>query len=203
MKKMLGFLSAAMLVMAFGGYAHAELQVKSVSSANNKPVVKKESIKTVLATIEEIDLENRMITLKGEKGKIYDMKVGPQAKNLAQLKKGDEVKLKYSEAVSARVYKAGEAPVIQEKSASLETAKEGAMPGGKISASSTITATVASIDMKKPSVDLKNSEGKILTVKIEDRRNLANVKVGDEVVITYTEALAISVEKAKKKSKKK
>jgi hypothetical protein len=36
-------------------------------------------------------------------------------------------------------------------------------------------------------------------VKVQDPKNLENVKVGDQVAITYTEALAISVEKAKKK----
>ena len=57
------------------------------------------------------------------------------------------------------------------------------------------------IDKKKPSVTLKNSDGKSLTVKVEDRKALENVVVGDEVVITYSEALALSVEKAKKKDK--
>jgi hypothetical protein len=50
-------------------------------------------------------------------------------------------------------------------------------------------------------VTLKNSDGKSLTVKVEDRKALENVVVGDEVVITYAEAIALSVEKAKKKGK--
>ena len=46
---------------------------------------------------------------------------------------------------------------------------------------------------------LKGPEGKTVTVKAENPENLKKVKVGDEIEITYTEALAISVEKAKKK----
>jgi hypothetical protein len=38
-----------------------------------------------------------------------------------------------------------------------------------------------------------------VVAKAEDPKNLDKVKVGDELLITYTEALAISVEKAKKK----
>ena len=56
--------------------------------------------------------------------------------------------------------------------------------------------------MKKPAVTLKTMEGKYLTTKIENPKLLDNVKVGDEVVITYKEAFAVSVTKAKKKSKK-
>jgi hypothetical protein len=48
-------------------------------------------------------------------------------------------------------------------------------------------------------VTLKGPEGKSVTVKAENPKNLAKVKVGDEVEVTYTEALAISVEEAKRK----
>jgi len=48
-------------------------------------------------------------------------------------------------------------------------------------------------------MSLKGPEGKTVIVKVEDPNNLDKVKVGDELMITYTEALAISVEHAKKK----
>ncbi|MCK7506097.1 MAG: hypothetical protein MZV70_19805 [Desulfobacterales bacterium] len=43
---------------------------------------------------------------------------------------------------------------------------------------------------------LKGPEGNKETIKVKDPKNLKKVKVGDNVVISYTEALAISVEKA-------
>jgi len=48
-------------------------------------------------------------------------------------------------------------------------------------------------------VTLKMTDGKFKTVKIQDKKNLENVKVGDEVVITVTETLAVAVKPAKKK----
>jgi ASC-1-like (ASCH) protein len=62
----------------------------------------------------------------------------------------------------------------------------------------TVTATVETIDKNSQYVTLKGQEGKTVEVKVKDPKNLEGVKVGDEVVITYTEALAISVEKAGK-----
>lgn len=58
------------------------------------------------------------------------------------------------------------------------------------------------IDPKKTFVTLKGPQGKVVDVKVRDPKNLENVKVGDQVAITYTEALAISVEKPKEKPKK-
>jgi hypothetical protein len=44
-------------------------------------------------------------------------------------------------------------------------------------------------------VTLKWLNGNTETVKVQDPKNLEKVRVGDQVVITYTEAVAISVEK--------
>jgi hypothetical protein len=63
----------------------------------------------------------------------------------------------------------------------------------------TVTGTIEAIDAKKKRVTLKGPEGKTQEIKVKDPKNLKNVKVGDQVVLTYTEALAVSVEPAKKK----
>lgn len=202
MKNLTALVVAALLVLSIGGQAFAELDIKTVGSDEGKPEVTKERFVTATATIMAVDLDNRIVTLKGKLGRIFDVRVGEQAKNLAQLKKGDVVVVKYYEAISAKVYKPGEAPKVTEASGSLETAKAGEQPGGELKIEKTTTATIEAIDMKKPTVTLKTMEGKYLTAKIEDPKLLKNVKVGDEVVITYKEAFAISVTKAKKKSKK-
>ncbi len=202
MKRLTLLLISALLALCVGGQASAELKVKDVTSEGKKPHVKKERYVTVTVTVEAVDLDKRIVTFKNDQGRLFDVKAAPQAKNLAQLKKGDLVTVKYHEAVSAKVYKAGEAPRVAEESSSVETAKAGEKPGGKMKTRTTITATIESIDMKEPAVTLKTMEGKSLHVKIEDPQNLVNVKEGDEVVITYTEAMAISVTKAKAKTGK-
>ena len=202
MKKITALVIAALFSLALGGQAFAELKIKTVTSEEGKPNVKKERFETATASIVAIDLDKRIVTLKGKKGRVFDVKVAPEAKNLAKLRKGDLVTVKYHEAVSAKVYKAGEAPAVTKESGSLELAKAGEQPGGKLTLESTVTATIESIDMEKPSVTLKTMDGKTLIVKIEEPQLLANVNVGDEVVITYSEAYAISITKAKAKSRK-
>jgi Cu/Ag efflux protein CusF len=44
-----------------------------------------------------------------------------------------------------------------------------------------------------PSVTVLTDEGKMVSFKIADKKNIEGLKVGDKVDITYTEALMISV----------
>ena len=62
----------------------------------------------------------------------------------------------------------------------------------------TAVVTFTAIDMAVPSVTIKTEDGGVMSFKVEDKKNLAGVKVGDKVQITYTRALAVSVEAPKK-----
>lgn len=83
-------------------------------------------------------------------------------------------------------------------SGAVATAKPGEKPAGVVANQVTVTTTLEAIDPKKAYVILQGPEGNSVKVKVQDPKNLKNVKVGDQVVITYTEAFAISVDKPKK-----
>jgi len=183
-----------MLSLATGVFAQA---AKGATPAE-QPRVVKERAAVMTATVQAIDLNTRIVTLKGPKGEVRDIKVGEEAVNLPQVKVGDLVTVKYYESLAIEVIKPGAVSGAGEKSA-IVRAKPGEMPGGMAARQSTVTATVTAIDKKKGTISLKGPEGKTVVAKAEDPRNLNKVKVGDELMITYTEALAISVEKAKKK----
>lgn len=163
-----------------------------------KPKIKKENVTTVKATVQAINLDTRVVTLKGPKGNVFDLKVGEEAKNLPQVKVGDEVVAKYYESIAVEVKKPGE-PGGVTASGAVATAEPGAKPAGMVANQVTVTTTLEAIDPKKTYVILKGPGGNSVKVKIRDPKNLKNVKVGDQVVITYTEALAISVDKPVKK----
>jgi len=204
MKKLVVVIAAALLTMSMAVGVRAEEKAAETKKADakkadaKKPEGKRERAVTATATVQAIDLEKRVVTLKGPKGNVFDLKVGPEARNLPQLKVGDEVTVKYYESLAFKVMKAGTAPSGAMVTEATERTKPGEKPGGAVGQRVTITATVEAIDQKTPTVTLKGPEGKSTTIKVKDRKNLVNVKVGDDVVITYTEAMAISVEKAKK-----
>ena len=196
MKKVFVFTVAVvwMLSLSTGAFAQA---TKGAAPAA-QPKVVKERAAVMTATVQAIDLNTRIVTLKGPKGEVRDIKVGEEAVNLPQVKVGDLVTVKYYESLAIEVIKPGTVSGAGEKSA-IVRAKPGEMPGGMAARQSTVTATVTAIDKKKGTISLKGPDGKTVVAKAEDPKNLDKVKVGDELMITYTEALAISVEKAKKK----
>ena len=69
----------------------------------------------------------------------------------------------------------------------------GPKPGGTLSEQTSATVTITEIDAKVPSVTVKTEDGRTMSFKIEDKKNLEGVKVGDKVDITYTAAVMITV----------
>jgi ribosomal 50S subunit-recycling heat shock protein len=196
MKKFLVFVVAVLFGLSISGVVFAGEQ----APATEKPLsVKKEKVVTATATVEAIDLQKRVVTLKDPKGNVFDVTVGEQARNLPQVKVGDLVEVKYYESLALRLVKPGEGVAGVQETKALTRAKEGEKPGGMAGRQVTLTATITAINKKTHEVTLKGPEGKTVTVKAEHPGNLKKVKVGDEIEITYTEALAISVEKTKKK----
>ena len=195
MKKLLVLLMVVVFgtTLAFGALAEEKKKDKDVKPSG----VKERTIKRT-ATVQAIDLANRVVTLKGEKGNIFDLKVGEEAKNLPQVKVGDLVTVQYYESLAFEVTKPGQA-VAAGATTGVASAKPGEKPAGVAAGQVTITATVEAIDAKNHYVTLKGPDGKAKEIKVKDPKNLVNVKVGDQVAITYTEALAIEVTPAKKK----
>ena len=182
------------LSMATGAFA----QATKGAAPSERPKVVKERAAVMTATVEAIDLEKRLVTLKGPKGETRTIKVGEEARNLPQVKVGDLVTVKFYESIAVEVIKPGTAAGAGQSSA-IVRAKPGERPGGMATRTAQVTATVTAIDKKKGTLTLKGPEGNLVTAKAEDPKNLDKVKVGDDLLITITEALAISVEHAKKK----
>ena len=172
----------------------------AAEAKSGEPTVKRERVVTLTATVEAIDLSKRLVTLKGPKGNVVTLTVDERVKNLPQVQVGDQVKVKYYEAIAFRVLKPGEATPSPSATGTLATAQPGQKPAGVGAREVTATVTIEAINRKAGTVTFKGPEGNSVTVKAQDPKNLDLVKVGDRVEITYTEALGISVEKAEKKS---
>ena len=50
---------------------------------------------TVTSTVEAVDLDKRIVTLKGENGEVTELAVSKEVRNLPQLKKGDQLVVTY------------------------------------------------------------------------------------------------------------
>jgi len=164
---------------------------------SGKPGVVRVETATITATVEAIDYDKRTVDLKGPKGNVVTLKVGPEAKNFKQIQTGDHVTAKYYRATAIYVRKPNEPPFAEGGSA-VQVAAPGQKPGAVAVDTAEMTARVEDIDYKNRTVTLRGPQQKTVTLKVDkDVKRLNEVKKGDEIVVKHTEALAINVQPAK------
>jgi hypothetical protein len=151
----------------------------------------------ITATITKIDPATREVTLKGPKGGEVTIQAGPEVKNFAQMKVGDTVTAKYVEALTLELKKGGKAVVGRNEEAGAATAKPGEKPAALAGRRVTVVADVTAVDPSTQMVTLKGPK-QTVDVKVADPEQFKLIKVGDQVEATYTEALGIAVDAAKK-----
>ena len=164
---------------------------------SDKPGVVMAEGASITATVEAIDYDKRTVDLKGPKGNVVTLKVGPEVRNFDQVKTGDRVTAKYFESTAIRVRKPNEPPFGEQESA-VQVAPKGAKPGAVAVETSEMTAVVDAIDYKTRTVTLRGPQQKTVTLKVDKSvKRFNEVKKGDEIVIRRTEAMAIDVKPAK------
>ena len=170
----------------------AALLVLPLVARAQKPVTHTEA--TELTTkIEAIDKTARLLTLKDKDGVTETIHCGPEVKRFDELKVGDTITVRYYESIAYAIRKPGPPSGLPPATGPTITRGEGPRPGGTIAQQETATVTIKAIDAKVPSVTVLTEDGRTVSFKVEDKKNLKDVKVGDTVEITYTEAVMISV----------
>jgi hypothetical protein len=154
---------------------------------------------TATAAVTKINQKTRMVTLKGSDGQTKTIHVSDEVKNLAQVKRGDLVTVAFYESMAWELRKKGSTQPSVDAAADASRNPVGSMPGAVGGAAVNVVAKITKIDKATNTVSLKGPKGNIVDVKVKDPSRLEGVKVGDLVDITYTEAMAISVERATKK----
>jgi hypothetical protein len=153
---------------------------------------------SVRGTVSAIDKEQGTVTLKGPKGRTLTIEVRDRSK-LDAVAVGDPVVAVYMEAVALQVKKAAAgAPGVTTRETRVGS-KPGETPAGMIGREVSITGTITAINRTTHAVTVKGPDGGTQTIVAKDPKNLEGVKVGDLVELTYTQALAVSLDKSKAK----
>lgn len=153
----------------------------------------------IKATVVRVDLKTRNVELRDETGKAFTINVSEEVKNLDKVQPGDVVNATLTESIAYEVRKPGQAVPGTSVKPNVTSSKPGEQPKGVVGKVTTKTVTVIAIDAKAQTVRFKAADGETRTIGVNDPSRLVGVKVGDLVEITYTEAMAFSVEKAPKK----
>jgi len=163
--------------------------------AVEKPSLHTSQTATMTAVVEALDHETREVTLKGPEGNTMTFVAGDDVRNLDQVSVGDTVIAQYQQSLDIEVFpNDGSAPGAGEMTVA-GRAEKGEMPGAALVNSQVVTATVEEINLENNTFKLKGPSGEVKEYVARDPENLKKAEVGDLVVITYTQAVALSAEK--------
>ena len=164
-------------------------------SPQGKSVTKQNQM-TATATIKAIDPAKRTVTLRSDNGDEDTFTVGPDVTRFDQLKVGDTIRATYLESLVFQIRKPGAPASTTGAVAAGGRLKE--VPGAVLGTQETRTVTVKAVDVNAPSITVVTADGRTFTRKIADKKNLEGVSAGDQIDITYSQALLVAAEPSKK-----
>jgi hypothetical protein len=171
--------------------------VESTKAAETSPIARGEAKAIqVVFSVQAVDAEKRLITLKDPHGNVGEYEVGEEVKRLAEIKPGDKVHAEYKVAAVAELRE----PTAEEKSApsaEVNTTERGtaeAPPAAGIGRAVRVVTTIDALDHANQSLTLKGPEGNTVAVHVEDPSVFDHLTVGQTIVVTFAETLVLSVQ---------
>jgi Cu/Ag efflux protein CusF len=149
---------------------------------------------TSRATIVAIDPKTRMVTLKGPSGQNFEVHADERVQRFNQLKVGDIVTATYSQALAVRIRKPG-APAPSKQTESLVRSTDSVQ--ATLTREQTITVVILEVNLVAPSVTAEGPQKRQYTFQVRDKSEIQDLKVGDKVDVTYTEAVLVRADGAK------
>ncbi|MBL7940125.1 MAG: hypothetical protein JNL43_12255 [Flavobacteriales bacterium] len=193
--------TAALLAFFFSPaevFAQADVSTTTISGEG----VATEEITTVTVTVTAVDLNTRSVTVKEADGAETTMTVGADVKRLDEVKVGDLLNIGYLQSVGLE-FRAPTPEEMKEPFMVIDeterAGKEEAPAGGK---ARTIRAVVTVEGMSRwlNTLTVKGPRGNYFIVEVEPGQlKWEDLRIGQSMVGTYTEAMVMVLEPAPKK----
>ncbi len=159
---------------------------------------------TVNAVVETVDPVSRELLLRGDggsqSGPLLSMIVGSHVQRLNEIRPGDRVTVTYYQALAARVVSPLSGSSQAFEGVEIDRNDTAERPGGEITRVRRGRVTITAVDPATGTVSFIAPDNRPRTVVAKNSEVLAFVRqlrVGQQVDISYEEALAISVEPMK------
>jgi hypothetical protein len=195
------FLIALFVAAMLAGFPTNLNAQENNMDTSTPPTRSMEKLVHITATVEAIDPAKREVTLKGPMGNLVTLEVSDEVKRLDEIKVGDQVAATYYIGIVAEL----RPPTEAEKENPLVVLSDGeratmGAPAGSGARVIRVVATVEALDRITETATLKGPAGRYMTVHVADPKVLEKPHIGDTVVVTCTQALAISVKPVNGKS---
>jgi len=152
------------------------------------------TVLTLHGKIVAVDKAKKLVVVEGPGGHRVALKV-ENPYNLEAAKVGEPVVARFYEVVTIRKKKPGETVESASLKEGIITANPGETPGAAAGQQLRLVVAVTEIDAANGTVAVKDPDGTVEKVKARDPNNLKLIKVGDELVVSASRAIAISLDK--------
>lgn len=183
-------------LVLFGVMIGGCLGLASCASPRPKATLQTQVEQETVVTVEAIDVPDRLVTVRTTTGDALTFYIDESVKDFPQAKVGDRVRIRYRESYAFRLKGRGEAGPGAE--ITTETSRDGgAHPRRSAKAEVKATVRIETVSADGKSVTFTGPRGRRATQILDPalQEYVRKLRAGDEVEVTYQEALALSLDR--------
>ena len=188
------FAPLCLLPALFLGSVSASAEVEMSVSGDGERMIAKQ----VSAQITAIDPQTRDITLEGPLGNTITLRASEAVKRFDEFAVGDLVQATYAESISGELRAPTEAeletPWVELDGAAI--AEEDLPPAAGVGTVIRAVCTIEGLNRATRTVTVQDPRGLYHVIQDVDPAKMEGVNIGDTIIITYSQAVALSLEKA-------
>ncbi len=164
---------------------------------DTRPPKEKLSLITTQGKVTEINKETRKVTLMGPQGELVSVTASDAVVRFDEIAVGDVVTFDYYTYMKAEFRQ----PTAEELEEPLVVLVEGGRapdstdPAGIVGAEVKAVVTIEILNRPYMQVTVKGPRGNYTTLPMEDAELITQLHIGQVVILTYTEAMVVSLEK--------
>ena len=203
MKRLLLFSVLALALVSFSTGSFAQDGTKKmIEEPGETIVIERTNERLVLtgtvvmtATIKSLNVKERIVVLEDAEGNVRVVEVSPEVENFDQLAIGDIVTSEFYESVALQIAEPDAKP-IETEGITVMSAPKGAKPAAvKIEIVSEIVEVVG-VDREHNLLKYRAPGKQVAILKVDPKvSTMDNLKPGKKILVTRTEAVAVSVDK--------
>jgi hypothetical protein len=162
-----------------------------------RPPVEKWSLTTMVGTITEIDKDTREVTVMGSEGNLITVTASDEVERFDEIAVGDIISFDYWTYILAEFRWPTPEELAEPLVVLAEAGKapEGMDPAAVLGAVVKAVVTVEIINRPFMAVTIRGPRGNYMTIEMENQALIEQLNVGQVVILTYAEAVALSLTK--------
>ena len=152
------------------------------------------------AIVETVNMTERSVLLRGDAGAqsgvLATVRVGPEVRNLGQVRPGDRVVISVTDAIAASIARADDGAGAVGGAAMATRAPEGARPGASFGEAKRVRVRIEEIDLSLNTVTFTTPENERRTVRVQDprmREFIRTLSPGNLVDVVFVETVSLRV----------